>query len=210
METAELLVRIFGYPLWFAKLLAEHFPPNFAITEEMEENWMQILSGHLSRAREKTKDNPVLAAFLDPCPPDAQLLAFAQNAGRCKEPDLILIHTFFCHRCGGKYSRLIFEEIILEGIQSIENGQCPESDIIFGHFHFMMKNPGAAQISEPTYRRIQQFGYPKFMLLAIDHLNRCYKCRETFTELQKASEENEKNDRIIDQIEEQLKDPPSN
>jgi len=40
METAGLLVSIFGYPLWFAKLLAEHFPPNFTITEEMEENWM--------------------------------------------------------------------------------------------------------------------------------------------------------------------------
>lgn len=209
METAELLVSIFSYPLWFAKLLAEHFPPNFTITEEMEENWRQTLNDYLSQAREKIRDNSSLAGFLEPCLLDNQLLEFAQSAGQ-HEPDLVLIHTFFCSKCGGKYSRLICEEVILGGLQSIQNGQCPENNIIFGHFNFMMKNPEAAQAQEPVYRRIQQFGYPEFMLLVMDHLNHCYRCRESFTELQKASEEAEKDDRIIDQIEEQLKDPPSN
>lgn len=212
METVELLVQIFGYPLWFAKLLAEHFPLHFTITEEMEieDSWTQIIGGHLSRAREKIKDNPNLAGFLEPCPLDAQLLAFAQSVGRCEESDLIRIHTFFCHRCAEKYSRLIWEEAILEDLRNIQNNCCPENDIIFGHFQFIMRNPEIAEESEPLYKRIHQFGYPEFMLLVMGHLNHCYRCREIFTELQRAGDEVDKEDQVLDQIEQQLKNLPSN
>ncbi|OGD30489.1 hypothetical protein A2833_02450 [Candidatus Azambacteria bacterium RIFCSPHIGHO2_01_FULL_44_55] len=164
----------------------------------------------MNRAREKIKDNPILAAFLDPCPLDAQLLDFARSAGHCEEADLIKIHTFFCHRCGEKYGRLIWEEAILEGLRSVQSGQCPESDIIFGHFYFVMKNSGAADCPEPIYKRIQQFGYPEFMLSVMDHINHCYRCRETFTELQRASEDMESEDKVLEPIELQFKNmPPS-